>query len=1622
MTDQKRYTIGLMIHHLENEYSTEVLKGAIIAAEEHDVNLLLLPGRGINAVADDEKYSIYDYQYNVLYQYVSQQNLDALIISAGTIGSYITHDEMLRFLKSYDPLPIVTMEVEFEGYPCVSFHTDGMKLAVNYLIQECGCRKIAYVSGPAGNPDAVNRMQCYQQALKENGIPYHPDLVGYGNFSEQSDETVRELLHRNPDIDAICFANDKMCIGGYLVLEEMGLQVGKDILITGFDDSEVAASLKPMLTTVRTNLSEMGYNAVTQAIALLKNGTAKSITLSSSLVVRESCMAKKDTDYSSNYLSKISHDASPGEIVSDIMNQFIEQSKSLRKIPVIQEIRSLLESILSHLMEHKSLPLEVYQRRIISAFYQTKRIPVPVGTLKKVVLLFAEVTEQYCRQQHQDFTPIHKLYDAFLEQLVDYSIRHRYLLENQLTYSNFLISNINADMMFHCNDEEKSFYSIVSNLQKVNFKSSYIFVFDVPLVHYAYEKWNAPANCYLKAFHTPNSSEQIAPENQAVPTFECIQRALSDDDQRHTLIMTPLFSNEEQYGIFLCELEMENFSQIYSVAPQICSAIQLNRLVKELEGDLEEVRFDNQRLKFISNSDDMTGVYNQRGFYRYADMLLQSPVSIGKNSVLIVADLDKLRIINETFGREAGDHAIQTAVAILKKSFRSTDIIARLGGDTFAVYAIVTQEEYVGKIYGRIQETMQEYNQSSDDPYNVTMSIGIHRIQCGTQEHIQDHMQQAYEALDQDKQLKNSNVIKAFVQEKMRKDKTISRSGKMKTTAILVRETDQLEREVQELHLSPEKEYYICIHTTLHTMDSAVAAAQLLRQKFPNAVITGTSASAVLWEAQPQEHACLIMFTEFSYSKVRALLLPFQKREPSELAELLAHSLCEKNTQAAFIFLTGCFHGINTFLEIFNQYRPDVVLGGGVVSPTETLQNSFVFTPDGAMAHALLLVIFDSDNMAVTSDCAIGYEPISEEVEITRMDEGTISEIDDVDALTWYTDILGITRKKLEDNKEGDYLGYRFPLILSGSRHSVCYVTVHPQKQTIQLDTDTIHLGQKLRLGYISPIVSIRENKELAKKMLSAPMQSLFGYPSLTRCTMMNGCSQWELSPYKEANLYGAYLRAEIGSTGGINEFTNGANCLIAMSENQVHKKIQPQLLDNVRYLNDPYQNYLNHVLKQQFRTMQKRKEKILADISEPEGTANTKLTRDALTHLENVTKFQYDNQDTKYRKLCMVSIGKSERLLSHLGQERMDALYLKNVQEILRYLKDKAVHVYANEQYSFFFTATDEMSTEDFVALCEQISEECVSCSSDDNSINMVNQYDLVLEEENLLEKAKMCMAEHSVRNTRFYIYDKSLESAAEVDRVLQITKILTDAIEQDGITPFFQPICCNQNLKIQKFESLMRIRDRNGTIYTPPQFMDIAKEYYLYLPISRIMIEKVFALFRNRTESVSINLSAYDICSPNFEDFLFSALERQPEEFRNRLIFEILESEDFRDKQQLTAFVSRVKTYGVQIAIDDFGSGYSNLLEIVEIKPDFIKLDGDLIIDIDKHPNKQICIHSVVQMANSFHAQLIAERVETKEEQQTVSDLGIDFTQGYYFSKPLPFDEINSFLEAHNQKFHLN
>ena len=154
-----------------------------------------------------------------------------------------------------------------------------------------------------------------------------------------------------------------------------------------------------------------------------------------------------------------------------------------------------------------------------------------------------------------------------------------------------------------------------------------------------------------------------------------------------------------------------------------------------------------------------------------------------------------------------------------------------------------------------------------------------------------------------------------------------------------------------------------------------------------------------------------------------------------------------------------------------------------------------------------------------------------------------------------------------------------------------------------------------------------------------------------------------------------------------------------------------------------------------------------------------------------------------------------------------------------------------------------------------------------------------------------------------------------------MQIGIMHSEALEDDKIIPYYQPIIKSNKIT---YECLVRIIDENNNIITPNYFIDEIKGTIYYSKLTHRMIEKSFKYFENKNIDFSINLSFHDISNEYIIDYLLYKLEEY--NLYNNLIIEILENESIIDFDLVRNFVEKMKSLGVRIAIDDFGSGYSN------------------------------------------------------------------------------------------------
>jgi EAL domain-containing protein (putative c-di-GMP-specific phosphodiesterase class I) len=274
------------------------------------------------------------------------------------------------------------------------------------------------------------------------------------------------------------------------------------------------------------------------------------------------------------------------------------------------------------------------------------------------------------------------------------------------------------------------------------------------------------------------------------------------------------------------------------------------------------------------------------------------------------------------------------------------------------------------------------------------------------------------------------------------------------------------------------------------------------------------------------------------------------------------------------------------------------------------------------------------------------------------------------------------------------------------------------------------------------------------------------------------------------------------------------------------------------------------------------------------------------------------------------------------------------------------------------------------------------------------------------MLAYADMALKDAKNKNIQLSIFhkDKALEKRYKDD--IACHKKLKSAFKRDAIISFYQPIIPIQDSNRDvKYESLVRIRNEDGTILLPFNFLNVAKANRIYYKITKIVIRNTLETISTYQIPCSLNLSLSDIQNKKTIEHFFSILDTY--KYNELLTVELLETEDFNDYAIVNDFCLRVRSYGAKIALDDFGSGYSNFSHILNLPIDYIKIDASLISNIDRDENSKIMVETIVTLAKKLNIITIAEFVSSQKIFNVVKSLGVDYAQGFHLGKPLSIEE---------------
>lgn len=265
-----------------------------------------------------------------------------------------------------------------------------------------------------------------------------------------------------------------------------------------------------------------------------------------------------------------------------------------------------------------------------------------------------------------------------------------------------------------------------------------------------------------------------------------------------------------------------------------------------------------------------------------------------------------------------------------------------------------------------------------------------------------------------------------------------------------------------------------------------------------------------------------------------------------------------------------------------------------------------------------------------------------------------------------------------------------------------------------------------------------------------------------------------------------------------------------------------------------------------------------------------------------------------------------------------------------------------------------------------------------------------------------KAYVAVHSLQSSPYRTYEMTRMEAGQCRQQMGLANYLFKAFKEKRLRLAYQPIIKSTTGQTEHYEALLRLVNHSGKISSAGALIPIAEKMGLIDIIDTMVMEMVIEeLRRDPYVKLAFNVSNLTTENPVWLDQITQLLKDSPD-VASRLIVEITETAVHRDLRRTAFFVASLQSLGIQIALDDFGSGYTSFRQLKALSVDMVKIDGVFIKDLAQSADNQFFVKTLLDFAQGFGLTTVAEFVENGEITKILMEMGVDYMQGYYFGKP--------------------
>lgn len=595
--------IGLLINQMDINSNYPIWNALADLAEEQNFNLTLIVGRSLKSPSLDDR------MQNAMYNLVSGEQFDGFIVCSGMIGNYVGIEEFMRFLEPHRSKKIISLSMQLPGIPSVlTDNSQGMYSAINHLIQVHQKSKIAFIRGPATNPEAVSRYEAYLKALKANNIPFDASLVIQGDFRSTSGRNgVLELLdNRKAHFDALVAANDDMAYSAFLCLRERGYSVPEEISLCGFDDIDDIRVISPAFTTVRQPFYEIARTAGLLLLKALKGEEIPLTTvLNAKLLIRQSCGCSGrtfDLDRLRTFPKIIISEVNDSQInlqeISQARQTIVTNLLAILDIDPID--RDLFQDFSEHFLENLciDLTLKNSQSKMLTYLIEKFKMPAEKVMIQTWPMLITALEQVVIREISE--SGLQRKASLLLQEalLFIYDIQAKTEAARNLKFRQIQLSlNQLMQRVNNTFDRPAIMKILLEWLPLIGLKNTFIALYDEPCFINETDEGRFPHTAKLVLAFDETGDRLHAAGNLCFLTKALLPDGIFSDNRRRSLAINALYLQNRHFGYVITDIGIREGAIYTTLRELISSALQTTELFMELDQALDEVRSRNAHIE-----------------------------------------------------------------------------------------------------------------------------------------------------------------------------------------------------------------------------------------------------------------------------------------------------------------------------------------------------------------------------------------------------------------------------------------------------------------------------------------------------------------------------------------------------------------------------------------------------------------------------------------------------------------------------------------------------------------------------------------------------------------------------------------------------------------------------------------------------------------------------------------------------------------------------------------------------------------------------------------------------------------------------------------------------------------